>query len=114
MKLIFEKSLSGALLVYIHCLTAKQQYTVGEKLFRHSEYTTKWDELCDEWIEKKWFQYVNKEELVGRDGVITSLIFVDGRNDDLIKELSKYFEDEYVCGGYYNIEYQSFKTESND
>lgn len=108
MKLIFEKCSSGALVVYIHCISAKQQHVVGEKLFQHSEYTTKWDALCDEWIEKKWFKFVNKEELVGRDSVITSLTFIDGRNDDLIKELSKYFEEDYVVGGYYNIKYQSF------
>jgi hypothetical protein len=108
MKLIFEKNPSGALLVYIHCLTAKQQHVIIEKLFQHSEYTTKWDELCDEWIEKKYFKFVNKEELVGRDAVITVLTFVDGRCDELIKELSKYLEDEYEISGYYSIEYKSF------
>lgn len=108
MKLIFEKSSSGALLLYIHSLTAKQQHILNEKLFQHSEYTSKWDELCDEWIEKKYFKFVNKEQLVGHSSVITVLTFVDGRNDDFIKELSKYFEDEYVMEGYYNVHYQSF------
>jgi hypothetical protein len=110
MKVIFEKSPSGALLVYIHCMTAKQQHVISEKLFRHSEYDSKWDQLCSEWIEKKYFDFVNKEEMIGHSSTITVLTFVDGRHDELVKELSLYLEDEYVVGGYYKIEYKSFNN----
>jgi hypothetical protein len=108
MKVIFEKSPSCYLLVYIHCETAAEQHKLNGKLFTHSEYQSKWDALCDEWIEKQYFKFLNKEELIGRSSTITTLTFADGRDDNFIKELSNYLEDEYVLGGYYKIEYKSF------
>lgn len=114
MKVIFEKNPSGCLLAYIHCETAAQQYKLDEKLFRHSEYNSKWDQICDEWIEKKYFQFVNKEQLIGMNSIITVLKFVDGRDDDFIKELSLYLEDEYTPSGYYLVKYEQFKSESSN
>lgn len=110
MKIIFEKSPSGQLVVYIHCVTAAQHKKLSEKLFRHSEYLSKWDELCDEWIAKDYFKYVNQEDMLGNNSTITVLTIVDGRNDDLIKELSIYLEDEFTSTGCYIVEYQSFKS----
>lgn len=108
MDVIFKKCSSSALLVYIHCTTAAQQDKLESKLFRHSEYDTKWDQLCDEWIGKKYFEYVNREKLLGVNSVITVLTFIDGRNDDFIKELSLYLEDDFTPSGYSEVKYVSF------
>jgi len=108
MEVIFKKSSSGSLVVYIHCITAAQQDRLQSKLFRHSEYDSKWDQLCDEWIEKKYFNYVNREKLLGVNSVSTILTFIDGRNDEFIKELSMYLEDDFTPSGYSEIKYVSF------
>ncbi len=108
MEVIFKKCSSGQLVVYIQCITAVQQFKLDKKLFSHSEYTSKWDELCDEWIEKKYFKYVNKEQLVGYNSIITTLTFIDGRCDELIKALTIYLEDEFEPSGYSEVKYVSF------
>jgi hypothetical protein len=107
MKIIFDKTLSGDLVVYVHCTAAADQHKFEKKLFTHSEYMSEWDAKLDEWLQKEYYKHYLQETLVGRETVITTLTFINGRNDDLIKELSSYLEESKLYG-YYLIEYNSF------
>lgn len=110
MKVIFEKCSNGDLLVYIHCTTAVEQVNLDKKIFTHSEYTTKWDSMLQEWSKKDYYKYFIPEGLIGSNTVITTLTFVNGRNDNFIKELSAYFEDTFIPSGHLIITYQQFES----
>lgn len=115
MEIIFKKCPSADLFVYIHCRTAADQTHLEKKLYTHSEYTTMWDKLLDEWVVKEWYKYYLNERLIGRHSVITVLQFVGGRNEDLIKALSQYLEEDgYIGSGYLSIQYEPFKPESSN
>lgn len=115
MEVIFKKCPGGDLFVYIHCRTAADQTDLEKKLHTHSEYTTMWDKLLDEWCTKEWYKYYLNERLIGRNSVITILQFVGGRNEDLIKALSQYLEEDgHIGSGYQSIQYEQFKPESSN
>ena len=64
----------------------------------------------DEWLQKSYYRHYVNETLVGQHSVITIITFINGRNDDFIKELSNYLEGnkDYISG-HYLIEYKLFK-----
>jgi hypothetical protein len=111
MKIIFEKCPNGDLDVYIHSKTATDQKDIDKKLFTHSEYSTKWNYMLDEWFKKQYFKHLVQEELIGSKETIIILTFINGRDDDFIKELAKYFYEEDSPYGHYIIEYKSFGDE---
>jgi hypothetical protein len=49
--------------------------------------------------------------LIGSKETIIILTFINGRDDDFIKELAKYFYEEDSPYGHYIIEYKSFGDE---
>lgn len=107
MQLIFEKSFNGELFLYVKCTTAADQTNFERKIFTHSEYTTEWDSKIDEWLEKGYFKFYHREDLIGSQIVITVFTFTQSLSDELIKEICKYFEGPPFFPGIYIAEYKS-------
>lgn len=110
MEIIFRKCLNGDLDVFIHCKTATDQKNVDKKLFTHSEYSTSWSHMLQEWASKNYFKFLAQEELIGSKETIIILTFINGRDDDFIKELCKYFYDKENPYSHYSIEHKTFEN----
>lgn len=110
MKIIFEKTPSTELHVYIHCSSAGDQLKLSESTFIHSEYESKWSQLLYEWSKKEYYKFYNIEQMPSRNSVITLLIFTHSNDDQFIKELSNHLDVDH-SSGYYIIDYKLFDNE---
>lgn len=112
MKVIFNVSPhSSELKVYIHCETAAELYKMNDKLYSHSEYTSKWDGTCEEWRNKEWYNWCTREDMSGSSSVITVLTFYTSYHkfkDEFIKELSNYLSESWSQDGAHFVKWQLF------
>lgn len=108
MQVILHHSAFQTLYVYIHCMTAGEQFKLSAKMYTHSEYKTEWSELLEKWQDKEYYKYYNEKQMASRNDVVTILEFTNCSGEDsFIQEICSRFQDEY-SGGYLITEYKTF------
>lgn len=115
MKIIFEKTSSDSLTVYIHALTAADNDILTEKLYVFNDYDTKWEKKLREWSEAKYYEWYVYENMRGDETCMTILKFMQVSSvNDFIMDINTYLRQGDSSRkeiGVYMVSYKNLKKD---